>query len=99
MKRSLVVRGCMAAVILFVVSLFLGSMAFAENNSGQGTIDLNTATVQELTALPGIGKKKAQSIIDYRAENGKFESVDEIRRIDGIGKKLFSKISDRIVVE
>lgn len=99
MKRSLVVRGCMAAVILFVVSLFLGSMAFAENNSGQGTIDLNTATVQELAALPGIGKKKAQSIIDYRAENGKFESVDEIRRIDGIGKKLFSKISDRIVVE
>lgn len=99
MKRNLVVRGCMAAVILFVVSLFLGSMAFAENNSGQGTIDLNTATVQELAALPGIGKKKAQSIIDYRAENGKFESVDEIRRIDGIGKKLFSKISDRIVVE
>lgn len=99
MKRSLVARGCMAAVILFVVSLFLGSMAFAENNSGQGTIDLNTATVQELAALPGIGKKKAQSIIDYRAENGKFESVDEIRRIDGIGKKLFSKISDRIVVE
>lgn len=99
MKRNLVVRGCMAAVILFVVSLFLGSMAFAENNSGQGTIDLNTATAQELAALPGIGKKKAQSIIDYRAENGKFESVDEIRRIDGIGKKLFSKISDRIVVE
>lgn len=99
MKKNLVVRGCMAAVILFVVSLFLGSMAFAENNSGQGTIDLNTATAQELAALPGIGKKKAQSIIDYRAENGKFESVDEIRRIDGIGKKLFSKISDRIVVE
>lgn len=99
MKRNLVARGCTAALILFVVGLFLGSMAFAENNSGQGTIDLNAATVKELAALPGIGKKKAQSIVDYRAENGKFESVDEIRKIDGIGKKIFSKIRDRVVVE
>ena len=99
MKRSLVARACMPAVILFVLSLFLGSMAVAENNSGQGIIDLNAATVKELAALPGIGKKKAQSIVDYRAENGKFENVDEIRKIDGIGKKIFNKIRDRVVVE
>ena len=99
MKRNIAARICLPAVILFMAGLFLGSMAFAENNAGQATIDLNTATVKELAALPGIGKKRAQAIVDYRADNGKFESVDEIKKIDGIGKKTFSKISERVVVE
>ena len=99
MKRSLAARVCMSAVILFVVSLFLGSMVFAESNAGQATMDLNAATVKELSALPGVGKKRAQAIVAYRAENGRFESVDEIKKIDGIGKKTFKKISELIVVE
>ena len=99
MKKSLVSRICMPAVILFVLSLFLGSMAFAENNAGQATIDLNAATVKELSVLPGVGKKKAEAIVAYRVENGKFESVDEIKKVDGIGKKTFSKIKKQIVVE
>lgn len=99
MKRSIVARVCMPAVMLFVVSLFLGSMAFAENNAGQAAIDLNAATVKELSSLPGVGKKRAQAIVAYRAENGRFESVDEIKKIDGIGKKTFNKIRERVVVE
>jgi len=99
MKRNIAVRIYMPAVILIVASLLLGSVALAENDSGQGTIDLNAATVKELAALPGVGKKRAQAIVAYRAENGKFESVDEIRKIDGIGKKTFNKIRDRVVVE
>ena len=99
MKRNLVARACMSAVVLFVVSLFLGSMAFAENNAGHAAIDLNAATVKELSGLPGVGKKRAEAIVAYRAENGKFESVDEIRKIDGIGVKTFSKIRERVVVE
>jgi len=99
MKRNIAARICLPAVILFVAGLFMGGMAFAENNAGQAVIDLNTATVKELAALPGVGKKRAQAIVDYRAENGNFESVDEIKKIDGIGKKTFSKISDRVIIE
>jgi len=99
MKRNIITRICVLVVMLFAAALLLGNMAFAENNAGQGTIDLNVATVKELSALPGVGKKRAEAIVAYRAENGKFESVDEIKKIDGIGKKTFSKISDRVVVE
>ena len=99
MKRNIFARICMRVVILFITALFLGNMALAENNAGQGTIDLNAATVKELAKLPGVGKKKAQAIVAYRAENGKFESVDEIRKIDGIGKKTLSKLKERVVVE
>ena len=99
MKRNIVAGTSVTAVIFFVVALLTGSMAFAENNAGKGVIDLNAATVKELSALPGVGKKRAQSIIAYRTENGRFESVDEIKKIDGIGKKTFSKIRERVVVE
>ncbi len=99
MKRNVLARICVPVVMFFAAALFLGSMAFAENNPGQGTINLNVATVKELSALPGVGKKRAQAIVAYRAANGKFESVDEIRKIDGIGKKTFGKIRERVVVE
>ena len=99
MKRNIVAGTSVTAVLFFVAALLLSSMAFAENNASQGAIDLNAATVKELSALPGVGKKRAQSIIAYRTENGRFESVDEIKKIDGIGKKTFSKIRERVVVE
>lgn len=99
MKRNIVVRICMPAVILFMVTLFLASMSFAGSNTGHVSIDLNVATVKELAALPGVGKKRAQAIVAYRAENGKFESVDEIRKIDGIGEKTLNKIRELVVVE
>ncbi len=99
MKKNLVARICMPVVILFVTSLFLSSMTFAESNTGQGRIDLNAATVKELSSLFGIGKKKAEAIIAYRVENGKFESADEIKKVDGIGKKTFSRIKEEIFVE
>lgn len=99
MKRNLGAVICMSVVILFTAGLLVGSMAFADNNTGQGAVDLNTATVKELSALPGIGKKRAQAIIAYRTEHSKFESVEELGKIEGIGKKTFDKIRERVVVE
>ncbi|GBE03431.1 comE operon protein 1 [bacterium BMS3Abin09] len=99
MKRNIFARICVSVVILFAAALFLGSMAFADNNAGQAVIDLNAATVKELAALPGVGKKRAQAIVTYRTENGKFESIDEIMKIDGIGKKTLTKIRERVIVE
>lgn len=99
MKKNLAAGVCMCVVIFFAAGLFMGGAAFADDNMGQGAVELNTATVKELSTLPGIGKKRAQAIIAYRTENSRFKSVDELRKIEGIGKKTFDKIRESVVVE
>lgn len=56
------------------------------------TIHLNTATAKDLQALPGIGQKTAETIIDYRQENGPFQTLDELAHIKGLGPKTLEKI-------
>ncbi len=66
--------------------------------SEEGLININTADVQTLTLLDGIGEARAQMIIDFRTEYGYFVTKEDILRIDGIGQKLFDKIKDNITV-
>ncbi len=61
-------------------------------------VSLNQATKEELLLLPGIGEAKAQSIIDYREENGSFKTIEDIMQVKGIGESLFAKIKDYITV-
>jgi competence protein ComEA len=62
------------------------------------TVNINTATAEQLDALPGIGPTKAQAIIDYRNEHGRFNSIEDIQNVKGIKEGEFSKIKDSIRV-
>ena len=61
-----------------------------------GLISINTATIDELDKLSGVGPSMAQKIIDYREKNGGFMNVEEIKLVAGIGEKMYEKIKDQI---
>ena len=70
----------------------------ASSSVSQSLVDINTATVEQLKTLNGIGDSKAESIIEYREQNGGFKSVEEIKNVTGIGEKMFEKIKDKITI-
>ena len=61
-------------------------------------LNLNTATKDDLIALPGIGPAKAQAILDYRSAHGQFKSVEELKDVKGIGAKRFEKLKGELTV-
>ena len=61
-------------------------------------ININIASIDELMSLTGIGESKAKSIIEYRSTNGKFNTIEDLKNISGIGEFLFEKIKDKITV-
>lgn len=61
-------------------------------------VNINTATKEELSTLPGIGDVLAQRILNYRARNGGFVSPDELMNVDGIGEKRFNDLKDLITI-
>lgn len=69
-----------------------------KSTKGDVKININTATQTELETLPGIGPSTALSIIDYRKNNGKFNTIDDIKNVSGIGDNKFLKIKDLIKV-
>lgn len=65
---------------------------------GAELVNINTATLDELNSLPGIGPTLAQRIIDYRVENGNFSTIEDIMNVSGIGVSTFEDIKDLITV-
>ena len=63
-----------------------------------GRIDINTATMEQLMTLQGIGQAKAANIIAYRESNGGFSAPEEIMNVSGIGEGVYAKIQDKITV-
>ncbi len=71
----------------------------AINAISQKTLNINTASVEELDTLPGIGIEKAKAIVEFREKNGKFMSADDLLYVPGIGQAILDQIKDKISVE
>lgn len=75
-----------------------GGASVSEFPVSDGKVNLNTASKEELMTLGGIGEVKADAIIRYREEHGSFQSVEDVKKIEGIKDGVFNKIKDRITI-
>ena len=84
------------AALAFALTLTPAAAA-ATAPSGE-RINVNTASAEELTALPGIGPSYAQRIVEYREKNGPFRKVEDLLNVRGIGEKTLERIKDKVTV-
>ncbi|MDU6985175.1 MAG: helix-hairpin-helix domain-containing protein [Terrisporobacter othiniensis] len=68
-------------------------------SSKTSQININTATIEELDKLPGVGEATANKIVNHRSENGEFKSIEEIKNVNGIGDKKFEEMKNLICVK
>ena len=83
---------------IMVVLMFLMSMVFAGATYAGDMVNVNTATVEQLETVKGIGPKTAAAIVSYRTEHGDFSSVDGLTAVKGIGDKKLQKIAGSLTV-
>lgn len=69
------------------------------NNEKTSKININTATIEELDKLPGVGEATANKIVNHRSENGEFNTIEEIKNVNGIGDKKFEDMKNLICVK
>ena len=86
----------MKKVLIYGLLVLAMSFAYQPAFSAE-KININTATIEQLVELKGVGEKTAQHIVEYR-EKKKFETVDELIKVKGIGEKTLAKIRDQIKV-
>jgi len=102
MKR--ITKFGLLAVALVVITLLPRPAAAAAaggpdaKQEAVATVDINTASVEELMSVPGIGQSIAQRIAEFREKNGPYKSVDDLLKVQGIGEKSLAKIRDRLTV-
>lgn len=94
--------------ILLAVFIVLGFCSFAAAEEAapvkkstvlEGKLNVNTASAEQLTMLPGIGKATAKNIMDYRTQNGNFKAVDDLLKVKGIGDKTLEKIKSYVILD
>lgn len=84
-------------VVRLLVAAALATALAGPAGADTAPVNLNTATEEELTGLPGIGPSKAKAIVEYRAAHP-FETVDEVKNVRGIGDHLFETLKDKVSV-
>jgi len=84
-------------VLVAVFALLVSGISVYAGDAAK--VNINTASVEELTQLQGIGAKYAAQIVEYREQKGPFASPEDLMKVPGIGQKTFEKNKDVIVVE
>ncbi|HLP80653.1 MAG TPA: ComEA family DNA-binding protein [Nitrosomonas sp.] len=79
-------------LLMMSLSILLVSTSFA-------AVNINTASQAELESLHGIGAAKAKAIIEYREKNGSFTSIDDLKKVNGIGSATIEQLRDLVAVE
>ncbi len=69
---------------------------YQDNNTNNGKVNINIASKEELMTLSGIGESKANAIIEYRTNNGNFNTIEDIMKVSGISETIFNKIKENI---
>jgi len=92
------VKRFVAACLVAVLSLCASGVAFAAEKAPTGKINLNTASAEQLSALPGVGPKLAARIVEHRQKEGSFKTPQELMNVKGIGEKNFQKLQSYLTV-
>jgi competence protein ComEA len=83
--------------LLVVAAMALSAQPALAGGDDSGVVNINTASAKQLEVLKGIGAKKAQAIVSYRAQKP-FESIQDLTKVKGIGKKLVQKLRSMVVL-
>lgn len=88
------------SVIVLVLAIAFVCQKICISAEGiEGRVNINTATEDQIALLPGIGPKIAVEVVNYRASNGNFQTIDDMKKVKGVGDKKFEKIKNFVVVE
>jgi competence protein ComEA len=82
-----------------LAAIALGMPALAADTAPTGTVNVNTATLEELQLLPGVGESRARAVIEARKQRGGFKSVDDLLEVKGIGAASLEKLRPYVTVE
>ncbi|MFL0490686.1 competence protein ComE [Bacillus sp. AFS054943] len=85
-------------MILYVPNKNEQVQEIAAVSKGEGKVQINAASKEQLEKITGIGSRKAESILKYREEHGPFQKIEDLLEIDGIGAKSLEKIKDQIII-
>lgn len=98
MKTHRIVALGLALALAVLTSVGTAAAADKPAASAPARININTASVEQLTALPGVGARLAGRIVEYRQKQGPFKSTQELLNVKGVGEKNFQKIQGQLSV-